>query len=178
VWHLGRPPQFRSNEIYFGNANPATSANPTRYEGSFQQMSAKHGTHSRYSQGCRCDACAEGHRLTARDYAQRKNAGQVRPRVQLVKSSPPDSGVTPEPGPVEAATQQEINAMPAQTRPGLVAIALAMARILDSSRAASAQPAAAKVLVSVLDTLHRGSAQGRRGNLAVVKSMTTTTPAG
>ncbi|HWY01779.1 MAG TPA: hypothetical protein VNY55_18440 [Mycobacterium sp.] len=86
--------------------------------------------------------------------------------------------MTPEPGPVEAATQQEINAMPAQTRPGLVAIALAMARILDSSRAASAQPAAAKVLVSMLDTLHKGSAQGRRGNLAVVKSMTTTTPAG
>ena len=46
-----------------------------------------------------------------------------------------------------------------------------MARILDTSRVASAQPAAAKVLVSVLDTL-RKSAQGRRGNLAAVKSMT------
>jgi hypothetical protein len=33
------------------------------------------------------------------------------------------------------------------------------------------QPAAAKVLVTVLDTL-RKSAQGRRGNLAVVRDMT------
>jgi hypothetical protein len=61
--------------------------------------------------------------------------------------------------------------MAAETRPGLVAIALAMARILDSSRVASAQPAAAKVLVSVMDTLHKGSAQGRRGNLALVRTM-------
>jgi hypothetical protein len=62
--------------------------------------------------------------------------------------------------------------MAAETRPGLVAIALAMARILDSSSVASAQPAAAKVLVSVMDTLYQGSAQGRRGNLALVRTMT------
>jgi hypothetical protein len=61
--------------------------------------------------------------------------------------------------------------MAAETRPGLVAIALAMARILDSSRAVSAQPAAAKVLVTVVDTL-RKAGPGRRGNLAMVKSMT------
>jgi hypothetical protein len=74
-------------------------------------------------------------------------------------------------GPVESAVQDEINGL-GQTRPGLVAIALAMSRLLDSSRASSTQPAAAKVLVSVLDTLHKGAAQ-RRGKLAVVKSMTT-----
>jgi hypothetical protein len=145
------------------------ASKPTRYEGSFQQMSAKHGTHSRYSQGCRCDACTEGHRLTARDYAQRKAAGQVRPRVQVVSTPPPDS---PEPGPVEAATQQEINGLAAQARPGLVQVALAMARILDNPRAPSAQPAAAKVLASVMDTLHKGSAQGRRGSLELVRAMT------
>jgi hypothetical protein len=55
----------------------------------------------------------------------------------------------------------------------LVAIALAMARILDSAKVASAQPAAAKVLVSVMDALHKGSAQERRGNLALVREMTT-----
>jgi hypothetical protein len=77
-------------------------------------------------------------------------------------------------GPVEAAVQQEISGLAqAQLRPGLVAIAAATARILDNPRAPSAQPAAAKVLVSVLDTLHKGSAQGRRGNLAVVREMTT-----
>jgi hypothetical protein len=35
-------------------------------------------------------------------------------------------------------------------------------------------PAAAKVLTSLLDKLHSASARGRPGNLALVKSMTTT----
>jgi hypothetical protein len=70
------------------------------------------------------------------------------------------------------AVQQEINGLAAQTRPAMVAIALAMARLLDNPRVASAQPPAAKVLVSVLDTLHKGSAQERRGNLALVRTMT------
>jgi hypothetical protein len=144
------------------------ASKPTRYEGSFQQMSAKHGTHSRYSQGCRCDACTEGHRLTAREYAQRKAAGQVRPRVQVVSTPPPDS---PDPGPVESATQEEVSGM-STTRPAMVAIGLAMARLLDNPRVASAQPPAAKVLVSVLETLHKGSAQQRRGSLALVRTMT------
>jgi hypothetical protein len=34
------------------------------------------------------------------------------------------------------------------------------------------QPAAAKVLASLLDKLRQSSAGGRRGNLSVVKSMT------
>jgi hypothetical protein len=50
-----------------------------------------------------------------------------------------------------------------------------MAKILDG-RVPTPKPAAAKVLVGVLDTLHKGSAQGRRGNVAVVKSMTTSSP--
>jgi hypothetical protein len=168
-WHLAGSPQFFTNEIHFGNANPATSANPTRYEGSFQQMSAKHGTHSRYSQGCRCDACTEGHRLTAREYAQRKNAGQVRPRVQVVESS--EIPNFSEPGPVEQATREEVSGMSA-TRPAMVEIALAMARLLDNPRVASVQPSAAKTLVNVLEALHKSSAQERRGNLALVRGMT------
>lgn len=48
---------------------------------------------------------------------------------------------------------------------------MALSRILDSSRAASAQPAAAKVLAVLLDTLRKGSAQSRRGSLAVVRTM-------
>jgi hypothetical protein len=66
--------------------------------------------------------------------------------------------------------KEESEPPPAQTAPGQVETALA--RLLDDPRAKTAKPAAAKVLVSVLDTLHKGSAQGRRGNLAVVKSMT------
>jgi hypothetical protein len=63
----------------------------------------------------------------------------------------------------------------AQLRPTVAAVAAAMAKILDG-RVPTPKPAAAKVLVGVLDTLHKGSAQGRRGNVAVVKSMTTSSP--
>jgi hypothetical protein len=44
--------------------------------------------------------------------------------------------------------------------------------ILDNPRAPSAQPAAAKVLVGVMDKLHSASARGRRGRLAAVRTMT------
>jgi hypothetical protein len=35
-----------------------------------------------------------------------------------------------------------------------------------------------KTAPALLDKLHSASARGRRGNLSLVKSMTTTTPAG
>jgi hypothetical protein len=71
------------------------------------------------------------------------------------------------------AVQQEISGLAqAEVRPALVAIAVAMARVLDSTPP-TPKPAAAKVLVSVLDTLYKVSAQGRRGSLAVVREMTT-----
>jgi hypothetical protein len=50
--------------------------------------------------------------------------------------------------------------------------ALALARILDSPRAANQQPAAAKALVALLDELHSVSARGRRGKLSLVHTMT------
>jgi hypothetical protein len=133
---------------------------------------AVHGTRSRYLAGCRRDDCTAAQRLYQRRYRERKANGETRPHSAPVMVQLPPAEPQPcVPGPVEVAVQQEIFGLPAQTRPGLVAIALAMSRILDSSRAASAQPAAAKVLVTVLDTL-RKSAQGRRGNLAVVRDMT------
>jgi hypothetical protein len=46
-----------------------------------------------------------------------------------------------------------------------------MGRVLDSRAVAQHHPAAAKVLVTVLDALRRGSAP-RRGGLALVRSMT------
>jgi hypothetical protein len=54
----------------------------------------------------------------------------------------------------------------------VAAVALAIARLLDDPQARNQAPAAAKVLVSVLEALHKGSAQRRRGNLAVVREMT------
>jgi hypothetical protein len=55
-------------------------------------------------------------------------------------------------------------------------MALAMARILDNPTSVNQQLAAAKVLVTLLDQLRSASASGRRGKLALVKSMTTSSP--
>lgn len=43
---------------------------------------------------------------------------------------------------------------------------------MDKPRAVSTQPAAAKVLVALLEKLHTASVRGRRGGLAVVRTMT------
>jgi hypothetical protein len=145
-------------------------------------MAANHGTRSRYLTGCRCDDCKYAQRLYQGRYRERKANVETRPHsAPVVVAELPQAEAGPEsngsPDRVEAAVESELAGMAgAEARPGLVQIALAMSRILDSSRAASAQPAAAKVLVMVLDTLRKGSAQGRRGNLAVVKSMTTSSP--
>ena len=139
-------------------------------------MAASHGTRSGYLTGCRCDRCRYAQRLYQRRYRERRANGETRPHsppVVVPELPQAEACQIDTPGPVEAAVQQEISGLAqAQWRPGLVAIALAMARILDNPRAPSAQPAAAKVLVSVLDTLHQGSAQRRRGSLALVRTMT------
>src|ERR1700759_1234213 len=113
-------------------------------------MAARHGTRRGYGEGCRCADCKDAQRLYQRRYRERKANGETRPHSGPVMVHFPPAEPQPcGPGPVEAATQQEINGLTAQTRPGLVAIALAMARILDNSKATSTQPAAAKVLASL-----------------------------
>ena len=59
-------------------------------------------------------------------------------------------------------------------RPGLTAVALALADILDDPRHVATQPAAARQLVAILGTVAKRTQ--RRGKLAVVKSMTTSSP--
>jgi hypothetical protein len=76
-------------------------------------------------------------------------------------------------GPVEVAVSEEIDGLASQARPGLAQAALALARILDNFKAVNQQPAAAKVLVSMLEKLRSASPAGRRG-LAVVRQMTKT----
>ena len=46
-----------------------------------------------------------------------------------------------------------------------------MARLLDNPKAVNQQPAAAKVLAALLDKLRSASARGRRGGLALVRTM-------
>jgi hypothetical protein len=76
---------------------------------------------------------------------------------------------------VVAAVRAEVGASPAALeRPGLVAAALALAAILDEPQHVAVQPAAARQLVAILGTLSKRTQ--RRGKLAVVKSMTTSSP--
>ena len=129
------------------------------------------GTNAHYMAGCRCAACTEAHRVRAREYRRRKNAGEVvspfRYAEQQESPLPAETG----PGPVESGVEAEIGGV-ADGRPGLAQVALAMARLLDDPKAKNQAPAAAKVLVSVLDKLRSDSARQRRGGLALVRTMT------
>jgi hypothetical protein len=72
---------------------------------------------------------------------------------------------------VVAAVRAELSAaLAAAERPGLAAVALALAEILDDPKQVATQPAAARQLVTILCTLSKRTQ--RRGKLAVVKSMT------
>jgi hypothetical protein len=133
-------------------------------------MGAAHGTQRRYVAGCRCEECKEAHRVSARDYRERRASGQTRPASVVVIPPAVVSGPL-EPGPVEAGVEAEIAGL-AEARPGLAQAALSLARLLDNPKAINQKPAAAKVLASLLDKLASASARGRRGNLAVVRTMT------
>ena len=84
----------------------------------------------------------------------------------------PASAAPPGPGPVESAVKDEIGGLAAEARPGLAQVALCMARLLDNPKALNQQPAAAKVLTSLLDKLASASARRPRGGLALVRTMT------
>jgi hypothetical protein len=58
---------------------------------------------------------------------------------------------------VEAAVLAEVQALGWGVRPGLVAAAVAMARILDNPKAVSSQPPAARMLTTLLDKIRTAS---------------------
>jgi hypothetical protein len=159
-------------------------------------MAANHGTANRYNTGCRCDACKDSHRLRAAAYRQRRT-GHDEKLSTAVDSSVPrkplqlerfpnrsrENDLPQSPGPVELGVEAELAGLEFGTdrfrtdaRPGLTQTALALARIMDNPKAVSHQAAAAKVLTTLLDKLRSASGRGRRGNLSVVKSMTTSSP--
>jgi hypothetical protein len=147
-------------------------------------MPARHGTRRGYNDGCRCDACKDAQRLYQRRYRERRAAAvpfgtPTRPPVAAV--SLPAAGESEvrhfiAPGPVESGVTAEFAGL-TEARPGLAQVALAMARLIDNLRAVNQQPAAAEALASLLDKLHLASARGGRRNLALVKSMTASSPA-
>jgi hypothetical protein len=127
-------------------------------------MAAKHGTRHRYIDGCRCDECKAANAAYQQEYRQRPVV--VVPLSTAV--TPPLSG----PGPVESGVAEEIDSLASEARPGLAQVALALARVMDDPKAINQKPAAAKVLATLLDRLRTASAQGRRGGLRAVRSMT------
>jgi hypothetical protein len=122
-------------------------------------MAANHGTRRRYNEGCRCGDCAAANNAYQQEYRQRRVSPPVTPPVS-------------DAGPVESGVMAEIDGLAAQARPGLAQVALAVARVLDNPRAVNQHAAAAKVLSVLLDKLRSVSARGRRGGLAVVRTMT------
>jgi hypothetical protein len=126
-------------------------------------MATRHGTRRRYNEGCHCDECTAANTAYQQRYRQRP--------VEIVPLPQPVTPQPDEPGPVESGVEAEIEGL-AEPRPGLAQTALALARILDNPKSVNQQPAAAKVLASLLDKLRSASAQRRRGKLAVVRTMT------
>jgi hypothetical protein len=124
-------------------------------------MAARHGTRRGYSEGCRCDDCRDAQRLYQQRYRERPRSLSSVTNVTPAASSP---------GPAKAAVETEVAGL-ADARTGLAQVALAMARVLDNPRAVSSRLAAARVLGGLLDKLRSASAGGRRGRLALVRTM-------
>jgi hypothetical protein len=75
------------------------------------------------------------------------------------------------PGPVEIAVRAQLEHLPsAQERPGLFAIAIRLAQLMDTESAVPQYASAAKVLTDILSTLSKHST--RRTRLSAVRNMT------
>lgn len=137
-------------------------------------MPIRHGTRTCYNGGCRCDDC----KMAARNYdkarrqkmlAAKHGGGTV---TQLQKPAAVPDLVPAEAGPVESAVIAEIGGLStAQNRPGLVEVARALAKVLDSPLAIAQHASAGHRLSETLDKLRKG-ADGKAGKLAAVRSMT------
>lgn len=119
---------------------------------------------SRYNAGCRCGEC----RTANRDHARRRRAKRLQP------VPPPAAEGLPVPelsdGAVTAAVRAQIECLGGAERPGLAAVAVALARVLDNPTAVPQHPSAAHRLSEVLDRL--GKSQPRRGRLSAVRGLT------
>lgn len=122
-------------------------------------MSIEHGR-TRYGRGCRCNVCKAAERDYQRNRYRRRGLpiDPPAPWKPTVIESPPISSSD---GSVVAAVRAELDATPsAVARPGLAAVALALAAILDDARHVATQPAAARQLVAILDTLSKRTQRG------------------
>ena len=120
-------------------------------------MTLKHGTLHRYNQGCRCLDCVDRN-TSYRQERRDKLSGQ-------------DITAGQGPGQVELGVREEI-AGAVEARPGLAAMAVCLAQLLDNPRARNQHAATAKVLTHLLDELVKVGAPRRRSHLALVREMT------
>lgn len=121
---------------------------------------APHGR-GRYQRGCRCGTC----KLANREYQRRHRTKQLR----LV--TPPPADVPTVPGPVEIGVRAQLEHLPsAQERPGVYAVAVRLAAVLDNQTAIPQHASAARVLTEIITGLSRQSR--RPGRLTAVRSMT------
>jgi hypothetical protein len=137
-------------------------------------MALEHGR-TRYTRGCRCAVCKAAERDYQRNRYRRQRGLPVDPpdppRLSVVESRP----VSSHDGSMVVAVRDELAAAPAAAeRPGPAAAALALAAILDDPQHVAVQPAAAGQLAAILGMLSKRTQH--RGKLAVLKSMTTTSP--
>ena len=134
-------------------------------------MAARHGTRTKYNAGCRCDPCVQ----VNRDYDKaRKLAIRTGQHVPGKVTALP-TGTIPapaEPGRVEAGVMTQLAKLSTtEDRPGLVEIALAMARVLDNPLAIAQHGSTGKALAEIMDKIGKG-ADARRSKLASVRQMT------
>jgi len=120
---------------------------------------------SRYNAGCRCGVC----RAANRDHSRRRRSKQhLKPLPTPAKESPRaefTSGAV-----TEAVAAQLADNPAAQERPGLYAIAIRLAQLLDNPDAVPQYASAAHRLTEVLTILSKSAA--RRGRLSAVRGMT------
>ena len=121
---------------------------------------------SRYTAGCRCGTCKRANR----EYARRRRTQHL-----TAVTTPPPADLTPEApapiGAVVAAVQAQLADLPAALeRPGVTAVAVKLAEVLDNDSAVPQHAAAARALIEILGGLHKSSA--RRARLSAVRSMT------
>lgn len=145
-------------------------------------MAVRHGTRTKYNAGCRCADCKQA----ASDYekarrqainAKKHSPAKVTqlPTIRAVGAEDPLRGDDPgtQAGRVESGVMAEIDGLSTTaSRQGLVEIAIALARVLDSPLAIAQHPSAAHRLSETLDKIRKG-ADARKSKLASVRQMTT-----
>lgn len=133
-------------------------------------MAARHGTRSKYNEGCRCESCS----LAEANYQKTRRHGTAKVTHIRVGGDTLNGRVERGPGPMELALNAVVANVPtADKRPDLVEGARAMARILDNPLTVSQQPQALARYHEAMEKLLKGTE--KKSKLAAVRLMTAPT---